>query len=81
MMDTGEGLNAVPPVAVEQEVTLAPSLGMSSPTPSDDTTQSEGVESDSLQIAVGVSEHAYSSASKPSLSEIVLQHISCGSSL
>ena len=66
--DTSGLVTGVPPVAAEQEVPLVSSLGMVSPASSDDTTQSE-VESDSLQMTVGMSEHAYSTASKPSLSE------------
>ena len=71
IMDTTDAnglVTSVPPVAAEQEVPLVPSLGVVSPVPSDSTTQSE-VESDSLQMAAGMSEHAYSSASKLSLSE------------
>ncbi len=70
-MDTSDGV-APPPVAVEQEVSGAALAGgvpvAPSPAPSDDTTPSE-VESDSMQVAVGMSEHAYSSASKPSISK------------
>ena len=74
--DTNNLVTGVPPVAAEQEVPLVSSVGMVSPTPSDDTTQSE-VESDSLQMAVGMSEHAYSSASKPSLSKLQLKLFYC----
>ncbi len=60
-------VNSVPPVAAEQDVSLVqPLITAPSPVQSDDTTLSE-VESDSQQMSAGMSEHAYSSASKSSL--------------